>query len=176
MQVASGAAYTANAAGSPSAASQPSELNTAAQGHGLEVHRDKLTIQYKGDGRHSSDVGSIQANRPVHLRSLIYYFELNVLEKGEGGRVGIGFTPANFKLTKQPGWEPGSYGYHGDDGKKFGGNGKGEDYGPRYSTGDTVGAAYCLASQEIFFTKNGVKVFRRDGEGIRVPVTRAKQL
>ena len=49
-------------------------------------------------------------------------------------------------------WEPGPYGYHGDDGHKFGGNGKGEDYGPKFSKGDTVGACYHLGKQEIFFT------------------------
>ena len=49
-------------------------------------------------------------------------------------------------------WEPGSYGYHGDDGHKFGGNGKGEDYGPKFSKGDTVGACYHLGKQEMFFT------------------------
>ncbi len=49
-------------------------------------------------------------------------------------------------------WEADSYGYHGDDGKKFGGNGKGEDYGPKFGRGDTVGAVYHLGRQEIFFT------------------------
>lgn len=49
-------------------------------------------------------------------------------------------------------WEPDSYGYHGDDGKKFGGSAKGEEYGPKFTKGDTIGAAYNLAKQEIFFT------------------------
>lgn len=65
-------------------------------------------------------------------------------------------TPPHMIHTHR--WEPGSYGYHGDDGRRFGGNGKGEDYGPCFTKGDTVGAAYCLANQEIFFTKNGNRV------------------
>ncbi len=49
-------------------------------------------------------------------------------------------------------WERGSYGYHGDDGNKFDGNGKGESYGPKFTKGDTVGGGYNLLTQEIFFT------------------------
>ena len=49
-------------------------------------------------------------------------------------------------------WEPNSYGYHGDDGKKFHANGGGEDYGPLFTTGDIVGAGIHIQRQEIFFT------------------------
>ena len=31
----------------------------------------------------------------------------------------LGFSDAGFKLSRQPGWEPNSYGYHGDDGRKY---------------------------------------------------------
>ena len=50
-------------------------------------------------------------------------------------------------------WEPHSYGYHGDDGKKFHNHGQGHDYGPTYSTGDVIGAGVHLERQEIFFTR-----------------------
>lgn len=56
-------------------------------------------------------------------------------------------------------WEPSSYGYHGDDGRKYcypgnhaRSNNKGTEYGPTFGTGDTVGAGLNLESQEIFFT------------------------
>ena len=49
-------------------------------------------------------------------------------------------------------WEPNSYGYHGDDGKKFHANGAGEDYGPLFTSGDVVGAGIHVQRQEIFFT------------------------
>lgn len=49
-------------------------------------------------------------------------------------------------------WEPGSYGYHGDDGHKFHGQGHGEEYGPKFGTGDTVGAGVHMGRQEMFFT------------------------
>lgn len=56
-------------------------------------------------------------------------------------------------------WEPNTYGYHGDDGRKYShpiGNSRsvnqGTEYGPTYTSGDTVGAGLNLETQEIFFT------------------------
>lgn len=49
-------------------------------------------------------------------------------------------------------WEPNSCGYHGDDGFIYRGHGKGEAFGPKYTTGDTVGAGINYAAQEFFFT------------------------
>ena len=53
-------------------------------------------------------------------------------------------------------WEEKSFGYHGDDGKKFSGLAAGSAYGPTFGLGDIVGAGLNLISGEIFFTKNGV--------------------
>lgn len=61
------------------------------------------------------------------------------------------FLPA-FSRRGGRRWEPQSYGYHGDDGKKYHANGHGDDYGPTFSTGDVVGAGVHLDRQEIFFT------------------------
>ncbi|XP_042491633.1 ran-binding protein M homolog [Macadamia integrifolia] len=52
-------------------------------------------------------------------------------------------------------WEANSYGYHGDDGLLYRGQGKGETFGPTFTSGDTVGGGINYASQEFFFTKNG---------------------
>jgi hypothetical protein len=48
---------------------------------------------------------------------------------------GVGFCIADFQADRLPGWEPHSYGYHGDDGHAFQGSGKGRAYGPTYTTG-----------------------------------------
>jgi hypothetical protein len=50
-----------------------------------------------------------------------------------------------------------SYGYHGDEGKKYSGTtgGIGEAYGPPYSTGDVIGVGIDNTHHTIFFTKNG---------------------
>ncbi|KAK9862364.1 hypothetical protein WJX84_006280 [Apatococcus fuscideae] len=136
------------------------ELNTTNYGSFLEVSKDKLTVVYTGSGHrtHDNDVGSIQGNRPVPRRRLVYYFELIVENRGSGGFIGIGFTTSSFKLCRQPGWEPHSWGYHGDDGKKFGCGQEPEAFGPTFTEGDIVGAGIHLERQEMFFTKNGKRL------------------
>ena len=109
-------------------------------------------MSYSGPGAHSNDVGAIQGNRPAPRRRRLYYYEVEILEAGERGRMGIGFSDKGFKMGKQPGWEPNSYGYHGDDGKKFHANGQGENFGPPYTAGDVIGAGLHIQRQEIFFT------------------------
>lgn len=49
-------------------------------------------------------------------------------------------------------WETNSCGYHGDDGNLYRGQGKGEPFGPRFGTGDTVGSGINFISQVFFFT------------------------
>ena len=48
---------------------------------------------------------------------------------------GIGFSAHTVKLDRLPGWEPHSYGYHGDDGMAFESCGTGKPYGPVFATG-----------------------------------------
>ena len=54
-----------------------------------------------------------------------------------------------------PGWNAGSYGYHGDDGLKFCSKylGRGRDYSTIYSSGDVIGCG--IVANNIFFTRNG---------------------
>ena len=51
---------------------------------------------------------------------------------------GVGFSTADVKLERLPGWEPHSYGYHGDDGMAFKSCGTGDQYGPKWTTGGQV--------------------------------------
>lgn len=133
----------------------PTELNTKNTGSFLEISRDKRTVRYTGQGSHDNDVGSVQANFGVPSNLSVYYYETKILDGGAKCCVGIGFADKKFKVTRQPGWEPNSYGYHGDDGKKFHSNGLGESYGPTFTTGDVIGAGILMEKQEIFYTKNG---------------------
>lgn len=70
--------------------------------------------------------------------------------------VGIGLSVCLAHLAIMPGWINRSYGYHGDDGKKFGARfvGTGTAYGPTFGKGDTVGCGYNPLAGTIFFTKN----------------------
>ncbi|KAI4332306.1 hypothetical protein L6164_017228 [Bauhinia variegata] len=134
----------------------PTELNTLNSSGGfLVVTTDKLSAKYTNVNLHGHDVGVIQANKPAPTKRLVYYFELYVKDAGAKGQIAIGFTTENFKMRRQPGWEANSCGYHGDDGLLYRGHGKGEAFGPTYTSGDIVGGGINYATQEFFFTKNG---------------------
>lgn len=59
-------------------------------------------------------------------------------------------------LSRVPGWEPESWGYHGDDGNSFAAQNVGKHYGPTFTTGDTIGCGINFRIGTAFFTKNGV--------------------
>ncbi|KAH6759355.1 SPla/RYanodine receptor domain-containing protein [Perilla frutescens var. frutescens] len=137
----------------------PSALDTLNSSGGFSVvGPDKLSLLYPNVNLHGHDVGVVQANRHAPLKRLLYYFEIYVKNAGAKGQIAIGFTTSAFKVRRQPGWEANSCGYHGDDGLLYRGHGKGETFGPTYTTGDTVGGGINYTTQEFFFTKNGVLV------------------
>ncbi len=47
----------------------------------------------------------------------------------------MGFAVGDVRLDRMPGWDPHSYGYHGDDGNAFSGDGDSLPYGPLFTTG-----------------------------------------
>jgi len=79
-----------------------------------------------------------------------------VLNKGRDGYIGIGLCHKTVPLSRLPGWEMGSWGYHGDDGHSFACSGQGKAYGPTFTTGDVVGCCCDYVKNEVFFTKNGM--------------------
>ena len=72
----------------------------------------------------------------------LYYFEVEVVSKGREGYIGLGFCTADVNMDRLPGWEPQSYGYHGDDGNAFRSDGKGRKYGPQFETGQPFPAGH----------------------------------
>ena len=84
-----------------------------------QVSQDKLTARYGGEAAHSNDVGAAQGDCCEPRRAALYYYELRVINAGRDGAIAIGFSQEGARLTRQPGWDPNSYGYHGDDGRTF---------------------------------------------------------
>lgn len=71
------------------------------------------------------------------------YFEVTVMNPGEKTTIGVGLAdPDVFPAIKQmPGWVDHSYGYHGDDGRKFG-RGKTDSIWPTWVDGDVIGCGF----------------------------------
>lgn len=60
-----------------------------------------------------------------------------------------------MSLQRAPGWEPESWGYHGDDGNCFAAQNVGKSYGPKFGPNDTVGCLVNFRLGHALFTKNG---------------------
>jgi hypothetical protein len=76
-------------------------------------------------------------------------------------------------LSRLPGWEKNSWGYHGDDGNSFAAERNGTKYGPKYGStslltnpdhetnviisaaGDVIGCGIDFSQHKVFYTKNG---------------------
>ena len=114
----------------------PLELNTIDAPRCLGVAKDKRSVKYLGKGNHSLDCGACRTEWPCPRRSLVYYFEVTVVDAGLRGSVAIGVADGSFPLNRQPGWEPNSYAYHGHDGRRYSDSERGEPYGPRFGSGD----------------------------------------
>lgn len=124
----------------------------------------------KSDSLHVSDCGTVvttlyqtedgiavvRANHAMPANGL-FYFEIEVLriEDSFNGAIGVGFCECHNSLDRMAGWEVGSWGYHGDDGRRFNGQNMGSPYGPTYADGDVVGCGIDFDRGLAFFTKNG---------------------
>ncbi|GAA5932564.1 hypothetical protein JCM1841_004314 [Sporobolomyces salmonicolor] len=106
----------------------------------LELTSDGLGANFAGSAKYGDrDAAAVRANRPVPSQAGIYYFEITVLDKGVSGYVGIGLSHRHVSLSRLPGWELDSWGFHADDGGAFCCQGTGEPFGPTFTTGDVVG-------------------------------------
>eukprot|EP01132_Coremiostelium_polycephalum_P007435 gene7435-9137_t len=133
----------------------PTHWNSKDKCNHLEITASGLRVSYKS-GKADNDAALVRANNPIPSACGIFYFEITVISKGREGYIGVGVCTSAMPLTRLPGWEKNSYGYHGDDGNIFKGSGSGRTYGPTYTTGDVVGCCINFVQNTLFFTKNGV--------------------
>ncbi|KAJ2600571.1 hypothetical protein EV177_007121 [Coemansia sp. RSA 1804] len=133
----------------------PSEWAPLRNSHNISIDSDRVTIHYTGPGRQDNDAAMVVTDACIPTRTGVYYFEVYIKSRGQSGYIGVGFSRSGLNIHRLPGWDIGSWGYHGDDGNVFGGDGRGTGYGPRFTTGDTVGCGIDFMRQRIFFTRNG---------------------
>ncbi|GES94386.1 ran-binding protein [Rhizophagus clarus] len=81
----------------------------------LIINSDGLRVNYteKSDEYYAT----IRANHLISSQCKLFYFEVEILNGGENGIIGIGFCEKTVNLNKMPGWEDNSWGYYGDDGR-----------------------------------------------------------
>jgi hypothetical protein len=122
-------------------------------------------------------------------RDKTIYFELKVTGIGRGWRsleeadagIAIGFIAPPYPTFRLPGWQRGSLGVHGDDGRRYvNDTWGGVDFTTAFAPGDTVGIGMNftipkdppsyeaqqqgkLMNIEVFFTRNGKKEGSWDG-------------
>ena len=87
------------------------------------------------------------------------YYEINILSSAKRRNstsnntsrreetISVGLAGPDFPLIgKQPGWDHAgcSFGYHGDDGKKFHRGGFGQRYSEKFGPGDVIGCGFCI--------------------------------
>ncbi|KAI8991187.1 hypothetical protein BDF20DRAFT_843185 [Mycotypha africana] len=133
----------------------PSCWNAMDKSKNIEIGKNGLDLLYIGPGKQETHAALARTNFPMRPQCGVYYFEMTVLSKGNDGYIGIGFCSATNKLERLPGWDPDSWGYHGDDGHSFAGSGTGKNYGPCFTTNDTIGCGVNFADNSAFYTKNG---------------------
>lgn len=101
----------------------------------MACHQMSCPCPLAGPGSADKDAASVRTDVCVPPALPVYYFEVEVVSKGREGYIGVGFCTADVNMDRLPGWEPQSYGYHGDDGNAFRSDGKGRKYGPQFETG-----------------------------------------
>ncbi|KAI8838887.1 hypothetical protein BJ741DRAFT_600877 [Chytriomyces cf. hyalinus JEL632] len=139
----------------------PIQLRTLRNNHQfLLLDQSATRARYTGPGAFDKDAASVRCNKPCPSPRIlpIFYFEVNVISKGRDGWMGMGLSARDVDLDRLPGWDPRSYGYHGDDGFIFECTGKGRTFGPTYTTGDVVGCLVNYFDNTISFTKNGLMI------------------
>ncbi|CAE6429456.1 unnamed protein product [Rhizoctonia solani] len=160
----------------------PTRWNAVDKHHALVLSPDGREVRYPSP-THSTDkeAAAIRANHPMPAACGVYYFEVQIIEKGTQGHISIGFSSREVGLNRLPGWEPMSWGYHGDDGNSFAGQSDGTPYGPVFGTGDIIGCGVDFTEGTAFYTKNGEflkKAFRNikgnlyPSVGLRTPKER----
>ncbi|KAG8744679.1 hypothetical protein FRC10_009593 [Ceratobasidium sp. 414] len=155
----------------------PTRWNADDKHPSLVLSSDGREVRFPNPGpRSEKEAAAIRANCPMPPACGVYYFEVEIVEKGTQG-----FSTSKVQLSRLPGWEPFSWGYHGDDGNSFAGQSEGTPYGPVFGTGDVIGCGVDFTEGRAFYTKNGEflkKVFRDlKGElypsvGLRTPKER----
>ncbi|KAL5495736.1 hypothetical protein ACEPAI_1200 [Sanghuangporus weigelae] len=134
----------------------PTRWNEQDRNKYLHVSEDGRNLSFHGPNTQGEkEAAAARANHTIPPACGIYYYEVQILDKGYKGHISVGFSCHGVKLNRLPGWEKNSWGYHGDDGHSFASERDGTPFGPRFTTGDVIGCGIDFCSHRAFYTKNG---------------------
>ncbi|KAL7057712.1 hypothetical protein AAHC03_016889 [Spirometra sp. Aus1] len=128
----------------------------------LKLSQSGLTVTYNSDAtesRHntvSDEPGAVRSDNSIPLSAGIYYFETSILHCGPDCVVSIGISTKRFGLSKLPGLDSNSFGYHSDGSIYNGSQSNSIKFGPTFSESDTIGCGVDLIKKSLFFTRNGI--------------------
>ena len=87
-----------------------------------------------GERNPDANASALRTTVPIPLACGIHYYEVEVIDAGDEGHMSVGWVQAGTRLGRLVGWEPGSWGWHGDDGKTFEGKGTVHDFGEKWGS------------------------------------------
>ncbi|KAI9322578.1 hypothetical protein BX666DRAFT_1896447 [Dichotomocladium elegans] len=133
----------------------PTFWNPKDKSRNIEIGRNGLDLTYVESEKMEHQGAAVRANFPIRPQCGIYYYEMRILSKGNDGYISIGISKSTVDTKYLPGLQPDSLGYHGNDGCLYSGARLGVEYGPGFTTGDTIGCGVNFVDNTVFFTKNG---------------------
>ncbi|EMD41301.1 hypothetical protein CERSUDRAFT_78954 [Gelatoporia subvermispora B] len=134
----------------------PTRWNEQDRNPSLSVSADGCELTFFGQSCiGDKESAAARANHAIPPACGIYYYEVEILHRGSKGHISIGFSSRDVKLSRLPGWEKQSWGYHADDGYAFPGQKDGAPYGPTFDSGDVIGCGIDFSQNRAFYTKNG---------------------
>ncbi|KII86341.1 hypothetical protein PLICRDRAFT_43933 [Plicaturopsis crispa FD-325 SS-3] len=125
----------------------------------LSVSADGRELAFNGPtGSIDKDAAAARTVHPIPAACGVYYYEVDIVSKGTKGHISIGFAARDVRLSRLPGWEKNSWGYHGDDGYAFAAERGGKPFGSKFGTGDVIGCGLDFTNGRAFYTRNGLLI------------------
>ncbi|KAJ8298995.1 hypothetical protein KUTeg_023055 [Tegillarca granosa] len=118
-----------------------------------QVHAQDIQVGREANGKPKYEgVGLYRAAEPLNAED--NYFEVEILDTGNLGTIGVGLVPQRYPMDSQPGWRAFSVGYHADDGNQVGDK---IGCGIKFQAPEEMGGAQSQTAK-VFFTHNGKEV------------------
>ena len=131
----------------------------------LEVRGNGTEVYYSGRDHgivEERELGPmVRADRPIP-RQGSFFFEVSIVNVGRNKEVAVGVCTRSTPLESFPGWNPCSFGYHGDDGNIFCETDADPKYCPEkpFKSGDPIGVQLDFNSASLTFYRKQ-KVIQR---------------